>query len=247
MTDDRTRSVLRPLDERALEHLTRVGGTFAVAGDEGVPYDLRTKAVQRDVIVASTAVEGLERGARLSARAHDGRHALVLVFVLEELEATAGGRSDVLLRLVHTVDRGDERRERRVEVDSKGTVTPVAPFDVAAGDRPLPLTVVEASPSGLVFIVNRRLDAGDAVDLTFDDGTGVAVRCRAAIVRVERAVYGRHRYAARITTMSELDQRRLDRLVSRLATRQDERSTQTDGAAAGGGRGGPLRRLFGRG
>jgi hypothetical protein len=144
---------------------------------------------------------------------------LVLVFVAEEVEPTTGGRADVLLRLVQTVERGDERHEARVAVDAQGTAAALEPLDLAVAGRPLPMTLVEASRTGLAFIVSRRLEAGEAVDLAFDDGSGVTVHCRAAVLRVERAVYGRHRYAARITAMGQLDQVRLDRMVARAASR----------------------------
>ncbi len=248
MTDDGTPTHIRPYDAGALAHLTRVGGTFAVAGHDGVVSDLRTKAVQGDVVVASTASPTLERGSRLSARAHDGHGTLNLVFVVEELERTSASRSDVLLRLVQTVDRGNERREDRFAVGSTGTARVVEPVAGGAGSAALPLTLVEASRSGLAFIVSRRLEAGEDVELSFDDGAGVQVRCRTEIVRVERVVYGRHRYAARITAASELDLRRLERMLIRLE--QEERARAETAAVpqmvATGGRGGSLRRLFGQ-
>ncbi len=107
MTDDRRQTTVPTPDHAVLGHLTRVGAAFAVAAEDGFCLEVRTKAVQRDVVVVSARGGRLEPGVRVSARAHDGARALAVVFLVEDAEPAPRGRSDVLLRLVDVVDCGD--------------------------------------------------------------------------------------------------------------------------------------------
>jgi len=253
MTDERLQPASVPPDPAILASLTHVGGTFTVAGHDGVCVELRTRVVQGDVVVASVACAPPAAGARLSARAYDGTRAWTLVFAVEAVDGTAAGRSDVLLRLVRTVDRGDERGDRRLVTDAPGTATAVEAADGPPARRPAPITVVETSRSGLAFVAARRLEADTTVDLAFEDDGGATIRVRATILRVERAVYSRTRCAVRLTAVGELDQLRLDRMLSRADVAPDPRTKRSaDGARPAGApsperRHGPWRRLLGRG
>ncbi len=160
---------------------------------------------------------------------------------------------DVLARVVEATDRGDERREARVAFDSPGTATLLETLELLAR---LAARRRCASPRSRRpawrSCSDRRFDRGDLVDLTFEDDAGGLVRCRAQVLGAERALYGRTRFAALITAIGELDQLRLDRLVSRCRLQHEARIAQEDDdasvrellAAARGQRG--LRRIVGR-
>ena len=92
------------------------------------------------------------------------------------------------------------------------------------------MRVSEVSPAGVAFLSDRRFDRGDLVDLTFEDDAGGLIRCRAQVLGAERALYGRTRFAALVTAIGELDQLRLDRLVSRCRLQHEARIAQGDDA-----------------
>jgi hypothetical protein len=73
----------------------------------------------------------------------------------------------------------------------------------------------------MAFVSDRRFSAGENLDLHFEDEAGAAIRCRIQVLRAERAVYGRTRYASRILAIGEIDQLRLDRLCNRCRLREE--------------------------
>jgi hypothetical protein len=119
--------------------------------------------------------------------------------------------------------------------------------------RPAAIRIADVSRSGIAFIADRRFEPGEPLDLAFEDEAGAAIRARAQVLRAERAVYGRTRYAARILAIGEMDQLRLDRLCNRCRLRDEAAAAAAADdiplrellVATGTGRGG-LRRLFGR-
>jgi hypothetical protein len=174
------------------------------------------------------------------------------VFAVEETEPTLDGRADALLRLVECVARGDERREPRYGFDAPGTVAVVETFAPIGDGRQTPVRIADVARGGVAFLCDRRFEAGENLDVAFEDEGGGIVRCRVQIVRVERAVYGRTRYAARLMAIGQIDQARLDRICNRARLR-DEAAEANAGEElpirellGGSGDRRSLRRLFGR-
>ena len=194
----------------------------------------------------------LRRGARVSGRVHDGEAVQTLVFAVEEIEETGGGRADGLLRLIETAERGDERRDLRHDFDAAARLTPAETFTPASDLRAAQARVCDVSRSGMAFVSDRRFSAGENLDLHFEDKAGAAIRCRIQVLRAERAVYGRTRYASRILAIGEIDQLRLDRLCNRCRLREEARAEEAAEELplrellAEGRRQGGFRRLFGR-
>ncbi len=240
-------------DAELVARYARVGGTCTVADDRGLCTELRVKVVAGDSLVVSVAADRLRPGTRVSGRGHDGDEVRQLVFSVEEVEDTIPGRADALLRLCEAVARGDERRDARYDFDAPGTVTLSDAFGHAPDARPAAVRIADVSRSGIAFIADRRFEAGEALDLAFEDEAGAAIRARGQVVRVERAVYGRTRYAARVVAIGEMDQLRLDRLCNRCRLRDEAAAAASADevplrqllAATGDGRQG-LRRIFGR-
>jgi hypothetical protein len=230
----------------------RPGATCTVADDRGVCIELHVKVASGDAFVASAIEDRLRRGARVSGRVYDGDAVQTLIFAVEDIEDTGGGRADGLFRLIETADRGDERREPRYDFDAPARLLPAETFTPAHDLRVTQARVADVSRSGLAFVADRRYSAGENLDLHFEDEAGAVVRCRIQVLRAERAVYGRTRYASRIVAIGELDQLRLDRLCNRCRLREE---AVAEAAAdelplrellAEGRRQGGLKRLFGR-
>jgi hypothetical protein len=240
------------LAAEVVARFARIGGTCTVADERGLCTELRVKVVAGDSLVVSTPADRLRPGMRVTGRGHDGAEVRQLMFSVEEVEDTLPGRADALLRLQETMARGDERHDHRFEFDAPGTAATHDPFGGADG-RPAAIRIADVSRSGIAFIADRRFEPGEPVDIAFEDEAGAAIRARAQVLRAERAVYGRTRYAARILAIGEMDQLRLDRLCNRCRLRDEAAQSAADDdmpllemlAASSQGRGG-LRRLFGR-
>jgi hypothetical protein len=231
----------------------RIGGTCTVADERGLCTELRVKVVAGDSLVVSAPADRLRPGMRVTGRGHDGQEVRQIMFSIEEVEDTLPGRADALLRLQETVARGDERHDNRFEFDAPGTAATHDPFGGGVDGRPAAIRIADVSRSGIAFIADRRFEAGEPVDIAFEDEAGSGIRARAQVLRAERAVYGRTRYAARIIAIGEMDQLRLDRLCNRCRLRDEAAQAAADDdipllellAANTNGRGG-LRKLFGR-
>ena len=187
-----------PLSGAELVHVyARPGATCTVADDRGVCIELHVKVASGDAFVASAIHDRLRRGARVSGRVHDGEVVQTLVFAVEDIEPTGGGRADGLLRLIEIgrarrrAPRLAPRLRRRGPPDGRPRRSP-RPSDprVAHGAhrRRLPLRRgVRVRPA--------LLAPGENLDLHFEDEAGATIRCRIQVLRAERAVYGRTRYA----------------------------------------------------
>jgi hypothetical protein len=242
-----------PLSGADLVHVyARPGVTCTVADDRGVCIELHVKVASGDAFVASAMGDRLRRGARVSGRVYDGEAVQTLVFAVEDIEETGGGRADGLLRLIETAERGDERRDPRHDYDAAARLLPAETFTPASDLRSSPARICDVSRSGMAFVSDRRFSAGENLDLHFEDEAGAAIRCRIQVLRAERAVYGRTRYASRILAIGEIDQLRLDRLCNRCRLREEARAEEAAEELplrellAEGRRQGGFRRLFGR-
>jgi len=230
----------------------RPGATCTVADDRGVCIELHVKVASGDAFVASAIGDRLRRGARVSGRVYDGEAVQTMVFAVEDIEDTGGGRADGLLRLIETSERGDERRDPRHDFDAEARLTAAETFTPASDLRSAPARICDVSRSGMAFICDRRYSAGENLDLHFEDEAGAAIRCRIQVLRAERAVYGRTRYASRILAIGEIDQLRLDRLCNRCRLREEARAEEAAEELplrqllAEGRRQGGFKRLFGR-
>ena len=242
-----------PLSGAELVHVyARPGATCTVADDRGVCIELHVKVTSGDAFVASAIGDRLRRGARVSGRVHDGEALQTMVFAVEDVEATGGGRADGLLRLIETTERGDERGDRRYDFDAPARLLPAETFAPANDTRAAQARIADVSRSGLAFVSDRRFASGENLDLHFEDEAGAAIRCRIQVLRAERAVYGRTRYAARIMAIGEIDQVRLDRVCNRCRLREEVAAEEAieelplRQLLAEGRRNGGVRRLFGR-
>jgi hypothetical protein len=243
-----------PLSGAELVHVyARPGGTCTVADDRGLCIELHVKVTSGDAFVASAIGDRLRRGARVSGRVRDGGVVQTMVFAVEDVETTGGGRADGLLRLIEVVERRDERREPRYSFDAPARLTGAETFAPAMDSRAAQARVADVSRSGMAFVSDRRFSPGENLDLHFEDDAAAAIRCRIQVLRAERAVYGRTRYAARIMAIGEIDQLRLDRLCNRCRLRDEAAAVQ--GAdelplrqmlAEGRRQGGFRNKLFGR-
>ena len=255
MLEQATDSLPEPeaLSPADLVHVyARPGATCTVADDRGVCIELHVKVASGDAFVAAAIAERLRRGARVSGRVHDGGSVQTLIFAVEDVEDTGGGRADGLFRLVETAERGDERGDPRYTFDAPARLTAAETFTPAHDQRVTQARIADVSRSGLAFVADRRFSPGENLDLHFEDEAGAMVRCRVQVVRAERAVYGRTRYASRIMAIGEIDQLRLDRLCNRCRLRDE---AVAEAAAeelplrellAEGRRQGGFKRLFGR-
>ena len=242
-----------PLSGADLVHVyARPGATCTVADDRGVCIELHVKVASGDAFVASAIGDRLRRGARVSGRVYDGAAVQTMVFAVEDIEDTGGGRADGLLRLIETAERGDERCDPRHDYDAEARLVPAETFAPASDLRVAKARVADVSRSGMAFVSDRRFSPGENLDLHFEDEAGAAVRCRIQVLRAERAVYGRTRYASRIIAIGEIDQLRLDRLCNRCRLRGEARAEEAAEELplrellADGRRQGGFRRLFGR-
>ena len=230
----------------------RPGATCTVADDRGICIELHVKVASGDAFVAAAHADRLRRGSRVSGRVHDGDIVQTLIFAVEDIEDTGGGRADGLFRLVESIERGDERASPRYDFDAPARLTAAETFTPAHDQRVTQARVADVARSGLAFVADRRYAPGESIDLQFEDEAGATVRCRIQVVRAERAVYGRTRYASRIMAIGEIDQLRLDRLCNRCRLREE--AAAEDAAdelplrelLAEGRRGGGFKRLFGR-
>ncbi len=242
-----------PLSGAELVHVyARPGATCTVADDRGVCIELHVKVTSGDAFVGSAIGDRLRRGARVSGRVHDGEAVRTMVFAVEDIEATGGGRADGLLRLIETSDRGDERQDPRYVFDASARLMPAETFAPASDARAAQARIAHVSRSGVAFVSDRRFAPGENLDLHFEDEAGAAVRCRIQVLRAERVVYGRTRYASRIMAIGEIDQLRLDRVCNRCRLREEAEAEEAADELplrqllAEGRRQGGVRRLFGR-
>jgi hypothetical protein len=242
-----------PLSGADLVHVyARPGATCTVADDRGVCIELRVKVASGEAFVASAAADRLRRGARVSGRVYDGEAVQTMVFAVEDIEDTGAGRVDGLLRLVETSDRGDERCDPRHAFDALARLVVAESFTPAGDQRAAAAHIADVSRSGMAFVSDRRYSPGENLDLYFEDEAGAAIRCRIQVLRAERAVYGRTRYASRILAIGEIDQLRLDRLCNRCRLREEARAEEAAEELplrellAEGRRQGGFRKLFGR-
>ena len=242
-----------PLSGAELVHVyARPGTQCTVADDRGVCIELHVKVASGDAFVASAIHDRLRRGARVSGRVHDGEVVQTLVFAVEDIEPTGGGRADGLLRLIETSERGDERRDSRHDFDAAARLSAAETFAPASDARVAQARIADVSRSGVAFVSDRRFASGENLDLHFEDEAGAAIRCRIQVLRAERAVYGRTRYAGRIMAIGEIDQLRLDRLCNRCRLREEAAAEEAADELplrqmlAQGRRQGGVRRLFGR-
>jgi hypothetical protein len=240
------------LDADLVARFAHIGVVCTVADDAGFCFELRPKVIAGIEMVVTTRAGRLAAGRRVSGRCFDGSHARTLVFTVEAVEPTAADMADALLRLTASLPRGDERSDPRHGYDAEATGTLADPYGDRPDSRRSALRVCNISRSGLAFLADRRFDTGEQLDIAFSDETDAPIRCRVQLLRVERAVYGRSRFASRIVAIGELDQARLDRLCSRVRLR--EQAAEPEPAdeqplrellASHSDRGG-LRRLFSR-
>ncbi len=230
----------------------RPGLSCVVADERGVSIELRVKVVGADAFVGTTRAGLLQRGGRVTGRIYDGAAVQLMVFAVEDIEATGSDTADGLLRLVEIGERSDDRGELRYDFDTPACVTIAESFTPASELRASQARVADLSTSGASFIADRRFAPGEVIDLHFEDEAGASIRARVQVLRAERAVYGRTRYATRILAIGELDQLRLDRLCNRCRLRDEAAETATRDelplreALAAGRQDGGLRRLFGR-
>src|SRR4051812_29388157 len=125
-----------PLSGAELVHVyARPGATCTVADDRGVCIELHVKVASGDAFVGSAIHDRLRRGARVSGRVHDGEVVQTLVFAVEDIEPTGGGRADGLLRLIEISERGDERRDSRHDFDAAARLTAAETFAPAIDSR----------------------------------------------------------------------------------------------------------------
>jgi hypothetical protein len=235
----------------ALTRFFRVGVPCAVADQRGTCVELRPKIVTDEIVVATAREGTLRPGERITGRLYTEEAVQVLTLEVEEVERTLPGRMDVLARVVELVDRGDERRAVRVVFDAPGTVSLAESLECSPESKPVPIRVADVSPAGVAFLSDRRFERGDTIDLSFGDDAGGTISCRCQVLRAERAVYGRTRFAALVVAIGEVDQLRLDRLVSRCRLREEARRSEHEDVSVrellSGGRGERgLRRLIGR-
>lgn len=242
-----------PLSGAELVHVyARPGATCTVADDRGVCIELHVKVAAGDAFVASALHDRLRRGARVSGRVDDGGVVQTLVFAVEDIEPTGGGRVDGLLRLIEKSERGEERRDSRHDFDAAARLTAAETFAPTTDGRAATARIADVSRSGVAFVSDRRFAPGENLDLHFEDEAGATIRCRIQVLRVERAVYGRTRYAGRIMAIGEIDQLRLDRLCNRCRLREDAAAEEAADELplrqmlAEGRRQAGVRRLFGR-
>jgi len=214
---------IRHLDDEPpsaiLERAVPPGTRITVADEHGRCAELRVKVLGRDSIVASAVSDRVVAGERVTARSFDGSAVRLLTFVVDEIEDTRDGRVDVLARLVFASRPFDERLHERLAFDGHGYATVADDGAAPLDPRRSPVRIAHVSGGGVAFYADRRFESGEAVDLAFADEGGGLVRCRVAVLRVERAVYGRRHYAARILAIGETDQVRLDRVCSRARLR----------------------------
>ena len=211
-----------PLSGADLLHVyARPGVTCTVADDRGVCIELHVKVASGDAFVTSAIGDRLRRGARVSGRVYDGEAVQTLVFAVEEIEETGGGRADGLLRLIETAERGDERRDLRHDYDAAARLT--AGGDLHARVRPAGRAGAHLRRLALRYGIRPPTAASrPARTSTCTSRTRPALdRCRIQVLRAERAVYGSTRYASRILTISEIDQLRLDHLCNRCRLREE--------------------------
>lgn len=242
-----------PLSGSDLVHVyARAGATCTVADDRGVCFELHVKVASGEAFVASAIADRLRRGCRVSGRVHDGESVQTLIFAVEDIEDTGAGRADGLFRLVEASERGDERRDPRYVFDAPARLLPADGFTPLHDQRATGARIVDVSRSGMAFVADRRFSPGENLDVHFEDEAGAVVRSRVQVLRAERAVYGRTRYAARILAIGEIDQLRLDRLCNRCRLREEAAAEEAAEELplrqllAEGRRQGGLRRLFGR-
>ena len=239
------------LELDAVANWARPGSTVVVADERGLCIELRVKIASGKQVVASGVGDRLRAGVRVSGRAFASGQAQTLVFLVEEVEETGAGRVDGLLRLMEVTARGDERQDPRYDYDAPATAVPAEAFTPVGDVRAAILRVSNVSRNGVAFLADRRFEPGEGLDIAFEDEAGAAIRGRMQVLRAERAVYGRTRYAARILAIGEIDQLRLDRLCNRCRLRDQAAEQDADDdlplrEALVGDRRVGLRRLFGR-
>jgi len=101
-----------------------------------------------------------------------------------------------------------------------------------------PLTTLNLSEGGLLFLADRSLPVGSLIDINITLPGGRAIASSGRVIRVEDRGSGKYEAAIRVIDMPARDQALLGEYLKTLGPRADEAEPEADGAgpAAGGGR-----------
>jgi hypothetical protein len=190
----------------ALTGIAAPGAALDVAAAGGASVRLVVVGLDGNVVEALAPRGAVYPGLPLSLRAH-GREGVLFVSLLPvAVEAAAGGRERVTLRAGGVRRIGDERRLERGACAAGGELR------TAAGARHA-VTVSDLSPLGIRVRTGYAAAPGERLDLllrTADE----PLRLEAEVARSVAAGGGERDVVATLVTLSEVDWRRLERLLA---------------------------------
>jgi hypothetical protein len=100
-----------------------------------------------------------------------------------------------------------------------------------ARDAELEVRLVDVSATGLAFVSQRELSAGDLLRLVFPLG-GRRLKVEARVVRMDPAPYGRHRIGCEITEIGDLDRRTIAQVAEEAEAAGSEQERRPERLAA---------------
>jgi hypothetical protein len=91
--------------------------------------------------------------------------------------------------------------------------------------------LVDVSATGLAFVSQRELSAGDLLRLVFPLG-GRRLKVEARVVRMDPAPYGRHRIGCEITEIGDLDRKTIAQVAEEADAAGSEQERRPERLAA---------------
>jgi hypothetical protein len=196
----------------ALGVLPALPATVDVLSEGGGCHVLRLSHSEGDVLHGFCTRSAMRTGLHLLARVFDeqrGRYEIE--FEVEESFFHTGSESLVHLTVTNVRHRKARRASPRVGVSVKLDAR-VRYCRTMPRDAQVEVRLIDVSATGLAFVTQRELSAGDMFQLSFPLA-GELMEIETRVVRLDPAPYGRYRAGCEITEISDAHRRAISRLA----------------------------------
>ena len=196
----------------ALGVLPELPSVVDVLSEGGGSYELRLSHRENDLLHGFCAAPAAHPRLHLLARVFDAaRGRYEIEFEVEQSFFHTGSESLVHLTVTNVRHRKARRASPRVGVSVKLDAR-VRYCRTMPRDAQVEVRLIDVSATGLAFVTQRELSAGDMFQLSFPLA-GELMEIETRVVRLDPAPYGRYRAGCEITEISDAHRRAITRLA----------------------------------
>ena len=209
----------------ALSLLPPLPCSIDVISDEGGTFALTLAAFEGNLIYAYGDRGLVRNDLELEARLRDDRgEGWDIRFSILRTYFQSGDDLLLHLNVVGLESRSAERAAPRVQLAELATARVMYAKNHERNEL-FDVRLADLSPTGAAFVTERRLSAGDLIEIeTLFEGRPLRFELR--VIRSIPAIYGRNRVGCEITTILEADRHRL--LTAARAYQRDDSPEQRD-------------------